>query len=458
MVTLADGSIVVGGAAMDASGAPAFGLERYTRGGRLDGTWGAAGRVVLQLGAAGGSRVQALLAEPDGGVVAAGTSSNGGIATVRLDAAGRVVWAGAPRPVDGTGRSIAWMRTGAIARAKDGGLIVAGAGDDAFTDLAVVRLNPVDGSLDQSFGADGYAVDRGRDDCGLIGFLRITGVVALPGGRIAVGGYRQVCGPSANSSPSAKLSVFDAGGALIASRHGAELGIRLNLMGLAAGPGGTLVAVGDHVDGATMARYREDGSLDPSFGDAGAALLARNALVTSGLAVQPDGDRLLGVVPFEAEPAVVRRRSDGKPDRAFSSTGLRGSGIFPTALALQPGGGIVVAGARRDTEGNLDTSVLLSRLHGGTLGRVIVRHVTTRHPRALDVRLTCRRPATVRCTGTVRAVIRGRRAGSRRYAAAPGRTTTVHVQLRRRVRVKHVRIVVSNGPAPTVRVRVPLQP
>jgi uncharacterized delta-60 repeat protein len=372
VVTLADGAIVAGGSAMDATGAPAFGLERYTRAGRLDRRWGDGGRVVVPFGdaTAGGSRVQALLAAPDGGVIAAGTSAGGGVATARLDTRGRIVWASAPVLAYAAGGPRAWVQSGGLALDGAGRVLVAGIAQGGFPrDPGVVRLRVADGALDLSFGTGGLAVDPSTDDCPLFGFVQVTGVVARPAGDVTVGSFREVCGVSASSPPIGKLSRFDAAGRLVASRHGSDVGLEYDLIGLAAGPRAGLVAAGNGYEGAALARYRADGHLDRRFGDGGVRRLRAHGSVTSGVQVQPDGRLLVGVVGADGDARVFRRLPGGARDRGFATPVMRRSGPYPTALALQPGGGIIVAGPHRTRRDTLDTGVLLARLHGRAVGR-----------------------------------------------------------------------------------------
>jgi len=143
---------------------------------------------------------------------------------------------------------------------------------------------------------------------------------------------------------------------------------------LAPAPDGTIVAAGVRTSGAGGSTYRDtfvaarlsrDGRLDASFGQAGVVTLAvprpagaQDAVLTDAL-VQPDGKVVLvGYVrqsdPRRSRPVVVRLLADGALDHGFGSGGVvvdpvgaqRSSDV--RAVALAPGGGLLLAGQRDD--------------------------------------------------------------------------------------------------------------
>lgn len=141
-------------------------------------------------------------------------------------------------------------------------------------------------------------------------------------------------------------------------------------------PDGKLVAVGYAENQFALARYLEDGSLDPSFGSGG-TVLTPLSFDTSGATAavrQPDGKLVVVgwaniVGEFTSVPAIglARYDEDGALDPTFGNGGIAvESGSPPTASAvvLQPDGKIVVSAAsfgyftlaRFSSTGSLDTT------------------------------------------------------------------------------------------------------
>jgi len=155
-----DGKLVAAGVSF-INGSEDFSLARYHPDGSLDTEFGVLGRTVTDLG--GNDGVFALVVEPDGKLVAAGFSNSGGIPVFAL---ARYRPDGSLDPGFGNG-GVVLDAVGGIAfssslvRQPDGKLVAAGTSANSATappslDLALVRYNP-DGSLDRSFGADGHA-------------------------------------------------------------------------------------------------------------------------------------------------------------------------------------------------------------------------------------------------------------------------------------------------------------
>ncbi len=119
-------------------------------------------------------------------------------------------------------------------------------------------------------------------------------------------------------------------------------------------PDGRIVAVGGATGEFSVARYNPSGSLDPSFGGG-------DGLVTTGfgapdtataVAIQPDG-KIVVAGATEAGPsprnlALVRYNADGSPDPGFNGTGLLftdlGGDDVATDVVLGPNGAITAVG------------------------------------------------------------------------------------------------------------------
>ena len=111
-----------------------------------------------------------------------------------------------------------------------------------------------------------------------------------------------------------------------------------------------------HDSGFGLARYTSDGVLDQSFGNKGLVVTrsTQRSFVANALALQPDGGILVaGMVSDLAtaslQLAVARYTADGSVDDAFGSGGIAATpvgtaGAAANTLALRPDGRIVVAG------------------------------------------------------------------------------------------------------------------
>ena len=199
----------------------------------------------------------------------------------------------------------------------DGTIVVAGDVVNARgdRDLAVARLNP-DGTLDPSFGGDGRVVvpfDLGgsRDD-------RAAGVAVLPDGSIVVAAT--VATDAGDDYGLAKLrpdgtldpSFGDGGRATI------DFGLAVRPDDLAAGlvaigggrlaVGGTAGASADGLGLFGVAVVGADGTLDPSFGSGGIATVAApEPVALHALAADPGGRLVLagGREVTHPDPATV---------------------------------------------------------------------------------------------------------------------------------------------------------
>jgi uncharacterized delta-60 repeat protein len=171
---------------------------------------------------------------------------------------------------------------------------------------------------------------------------------------------------------------------------------------VAVAPGGAILVGGTSKDGArfALARYRTDGSLDPTFGDHG--VVQTNVTdaddVIRGLAVQPNG-RIVVTGQAGAGPrfVVARYTADGSLDPAFGGDGMVSTsfeakgGDVGVAVAVLPEGKVVAAGiahtlcsceryavARYDRHGRLDRSF-------GTGGKATVHFKSGGEPSSMAV-------------------------------------------------------------------------
>lgn len=248
----------------------------------------------------------------------------------------------------GIPRSLAFQTDGKIVL----GGFTAGSG-------GVARLN-ADGSVDTSFGVNGAATCAEAKPGG-----SAPGVSVLPDGRLLVAG-ESPCGIDRYLASGTPDPSFGENG-----RVDPEPQLGAAPDALAPGPDGTvLVAAWNQATRELrLARYREDGSPDPSFGAGGVVSVNPvNAAQDAATAIvrQPDGKLLAaGTTDSKVELALARYLPNGHLDPSFGQNGevtkaLDESPTRVTPVILQPDGKIVVGDlshlARFLPDGRLDPS------------------------------------------------------------------------------------------------------
>lgn len=293
----ADGRLLVVGRSQTLSGAdPNVILLRFEENGVLDTSFGVGGTATFD----GGHSEQgyALAVQPDGKILVAGFAydySDGDVLLLRFNPDGSLDQS------FGTGGVVVYdsgkFEFGGddVALQPDGKILVTGTVTAATQDALLLRFN-VDGTLDNSFGANGVVTyDAGEWDNG-------NGVALQPDGRIVVTGARAIGGQA-------------------------------------------------HV---LVLRYDVTGALDTTFADAGIGTygLGRG----SEVALQPDGriviagNTILQGVIFNVA-LVASYNPDGTPDLAFGTDGVvtyngtRDGADGVGSLAFTADGGIVAVGA-----------------------------------------------------------------------------------------------------------------
>lgn len=308
-------------------------------------------------------------------------------------AASAAAAAGALDPAFGNGgmvvTDLGGQDTGqAVATEPNGRIVVAGVttSGGGFGDFGVARYRP-DGSLDPAFGNGGIAQ---TDFAG--GYDAAT-AVAIQNGKILALGQTGV-GFSADFGlvrykPNGSLDGSFGNGGKVTTDFGAVLPSDDAAGALAVEHGGKILAAGgvftNGSAGFAVARYRRDGSLDPSFGTGGKVIVDFGPGLhpsAPGLVILSDGRIVVGGSSnFGATSlysfTLVMLRSDGALDQSFGNSGIVTTSFGPGPLApeallgdiaLQKGnivaGGsaITAAGttefalARYDLSGNLDPS------------------------------------------------------------------------------------------------------
>jgi uncharacterized delta-60 repeat protein len=296
-----DGKMVVAGSGFPAVVRPVdFALARYNRDGTLDTTFGDGGKVLTTFEPNSIDRANAVVIQPDGRIVAAGSTRSG--PTSEFAVARYLPNGSLDQSFDEDGRAVTPISTGVVfdlALQRDGKLVAAGWSNPGGFDIALARYNP-DGSPDRSFDGDGVMVVASFRPASSFA----AKVLVQPDGKILTGGNGL-----ARFNPDGSVdSSFGSGG-----RAATALGLLTPLLQpdgkiLAAGSGFSTGSSSDFV----VTRLTPTGRVDSTFGRAGkvvtnfrtqddatdAALLANGKLIVSGYTSQ---------VPFEAGDFAVAR-------------------------------------------------------------------------------------------------------------------------------------------------------
>jgi uncharacterized delta-60 repeat protein len=373
LVRQPDGKLVVAGsAAQDASGQH-FVVARYLADGSLDPTFGANGKVTTDLGL---DIAHAAALQADGKIVVVGETLSNNEAQFAL---ARYSADGILDPGFGNGGKVETSFTGgavafAVVAQPDGKLVVAGTGG-FNSHILLARFN-TDGSLDVTFGTGGLVITNAA---GLEG----PATLALePNGKLVVvwtsvgrpatsepdlGGLPV---PTGSITSTFSLARYNADGTLDADfGNGGRVATSFEASydlatGVALQSEGEIIVVGVSDAGSgpgdnyaphfRLARYHDDGSLDAAFGNGGEVVtdIPSRIDVYPKVALETDGKIVVAgtaLIGAKSDFSVSRYNTDGTPDLTFGRLGRITTAVgdntdFANSLLIQPNGAIVVAG------------------------------------------------------------------------------------------------------------------
>jgi uncharacterized delta-60 repeat protein len=358
-----NGKIVVGGEAIGSkrgNGIQSFAIARYKPNGRLDQGFGHNGRVLV--GRCDRGEVRGLAIQPNGRIVAAGICGTD-FAAMRFMPDGSL-----DRSFGLGGKALSDIggvpSVGHVVLQPDGRIVVAGSTRSTTngTRVAVIRYKH-DGSLDETFDENGYLFTNfgtGAPASGFGGAVQDDGkivVSAIVGGNWTIARFLPTGAPDFD---------FGDGGVVFSAPKlsGQAKDVLLEPDGdiVAAGTdyGGEAVRFG-------VGRYLENGDFDSTFGVGGARYTVFGSERPSdyGNAVALQGDRRILVagtayVAFhdrDTRFAIARYRQDGALDRSFGRGGKvttrfprrarRRTDAFAQDMTLQDNGRILVVGYSR---------------------------------------------------------------------------------------------------------------
>jgi uncharacterized delta-60 repeat protein len=356
----ADGKIVVSGQSgiyPDLHSA----LVRYNRNGRLDSTFGTGGKVTVTFNSVS-DYLFALALQPDGKIVAAGSSRGTAFLLARFNADGSLDQGfGTNGSVETTfGDQTAAGE--ALVVQPDGKIIVvgvSGAGPySELNDFALARYNS-DGSLDQTFGSGGKVKTHfpGVDNTG----SSATSVALQSDGKLVVGGYYKKNDRTPHQFALARYnsngtldSAFGQSGKVMT---GMGLGDAFSF-GIALQSSGRIVLAGysdttqDH--DFSLIGYTSNGTVDSTFGNGGFMTTDFSGAtddIAYAMTTQSDGKLVVagrtGEYP-QNDFAVARYSSNGQLDQTFGMGGKVVNDFSSIdqayGIALQSNGRIVLAG------------------------------------------------------------------------------------------------------------------
>jgi uncharacterized delta-60 repeat protein len=359
-------------------------VPAHARPGVLDPSFGLGGKVTTDF-AGGSEQIVALVAQPDGKLVAAGTTFDPDLAFEAHFALARYNPDGTLDGSFGSGGKVttevssaiaADDRANALALQPDGKLVVAGSAVNAPSaqDIALVRYN-ADGSLDAAFGTGGIVTtDLGGSD-------QANALALQPDGKLVVAGSADKGTTGQDfalvryNADGSLDTTFASGGVAMTDLAGSD-DIAL---ALAVQADGRLVAAGTatNPDGLDFAlvRYNAEGSLDAGFGVGGKVTteVAGTLDVATALVIQGNGKLVAAGQAIGADGSsdfdLVRYRPDGSLDTGFGvggkvTTDFGGGSDTARALALQPNGRLLAAGIAQSASGPADFAVARYRPDG----------------------------------------------------------------------------------------------
>jgi uncharacterized delta-60 repeat protein len=321
--------------------------------GTLDPSFGSGG--VALSGA--GMRLFGTAAQSDGKVVAVGESlgSSPDVVAARFTASGALDSSFGSGGV-AHGPAIGGSVGRGVAIQSDGKIVVVGSATDSsgnYTHGLVVERFNSNGSLDTGFGSGGVVQQLGGISAG-----QGNAVAVQPDGKIVATGAASVAG-SSGTFPRVAVVRLNANGSLDGGFRGGgvdvlDLGAFSYALAVALQPNGAIVIAGSQAPGlqvpnALIARLTPSGALDTSFAGAGAYAhqYARGASNSAfnAVAIQPNGAIVAAGAATDgntsADTFAVRFTSSGAQDGSFGSGGVV---YAPSANNYSAGAGAVPGG------------------------------------------------------------------------------------------------------------------
>lgn len=383
-----DGKIIAAGYTSNET-RRSFALVRLNKNGSLDTTFDLDGKVVTSISGTN-DYANAIAVQPNGKIVVAGRSENGGnydFSLARYNSNGSL---DTTFDYDGkvlTDFSNSEDSANAVVIQSDGKIIAAGYSNISNSDFALARYN-TDGSLDTSFDTDGRVVTSILNEADAI-----NAVAVQSDGKIVAAGYafnesqsNDFALTRYNSDGSTDVNFGNNGKVITSIFTYLNNGADDKSTGISILENGNILAVGTsyYASGAfALACYHPNGTLDNSFGSGGKAIpnIWGYDDHLNAAAIQNDG-RIIAVgksrMQIDFDFSVARINPNGSLDPSFDLDGKTFAGLGAAfsnanASAIQADGKIITAGyaglpenyavgssyfalTRHNENGSLDTS------------------------------------------------------------------------------------------------------
>lgn len=357
-------------------------VARYMFDGALDTSFGGTGIVYTDIGGHDDAGYDVAI-QSDNKIVVVGTSGNGFV-VIRFNNDGTLDTSGFGSP---NGCVTTTIGTNVVARSvaiqRDGKIVVAGSSNNGSdSDIALVRFD--------SSGAPDFSVttDLGEDERGYALGIQSDGKIVVAGDYLINPGYQDVdfltlryttAGALDESfgSPNGYVRTDFGSGSDLRFDTAYTLGIQRDGRIMVAGVSYSFLNLG------AVARYNQDGSLDPSFSGDGKLVVnfGNYGTTTYDLAFQSDGKIVMAAGSYrEDEPTyrftVARLWAGGSMDNTFGTNGVTriDAGYYfgndeAHGVAIQRDGNIVAVGKGQfEIPGSFDTNqnALVMRFEGDT--------------------------------------------------------------------------------------------
>lgn len=339
-----DGRIVVVGDANSTPEVRSSLVVRYVADGTMDPSFGSGG-VVLTSTHPDSTTAKAVVALPSGAVVVGGDHGNFvGMYLARYDVDGAL---DASFGEDGIvvllPASIGLNELNALVRQPDGGLV---AGGEIFPGFGLVRFLE-NGAIDTSFGQDGGVRTAVGERSSVDALAALSDGRILAAGTDHSGDQSTIAVARYTSTGTLDPTFGDAG--IVRIR---PLGRDTFLSDMAVQPDGKIVVGGairkvEDGNDRLVVRLLADGALDPTFGRNGIYTEAEDfSRSVSAVALQPDGK-----IVFASFRKCVRLEGNGQRDDAFGDDGEAIVDVDTRDVLLTPDGSILLVGSYRGGEG-----------------------------------------------------------------------------------------------------------